>query len=294
MHCISKKVECAVLVTNTAKDGRFEHFKKIYELVRSYGAEIRVPCAYRDQLGDGYDVRYLDDEKLYDGADAAIILGGDGTILKSAPYAVSCGTPILGVNLGRVGYMADVGWADSDAIGRLFEGRYFISERMTMRVSVETDGERVCVYENALNDAVVHSSAIGRVHGVRIYSGGVLVAEHRGDGVIISTPTGSTAYSMSAGGPVLDPSLECICVTPVCSLSPAARSMVFSADSELEIETAPDNRVGVHLSCDGFDGREISSNTRIIISRADKKAKLISMDNVEFFNVLHNKIMSAM
>ena len=293
MDCISKKVECAVLVTNTVKDGGFECFTKIYELIRSYGAEVRVPSIYRDHLGRNYEVTYLDDEMLYDGADAAIILGGDGTILKAAPYAIRCGTPILGVNLGRVGYMADVGWADTDAIGRLFEGRYFISQRMTLCVFVEDDKGRRCIYENALNDAVIHSSSIGRVHGVRVYSGGVLVAEHRGDGLIISTPTGSTAYSMSAGGPVLDPSLECICVTPVCSLSPAARSMVFSADSEIEIENSPDNRVGVHLRCDGFDGADISPNTKIIINRAEKKAKLISLDNEEFFNVLHNKIMSA-
>ena len=293
MEYDSKKVERAVLVTNTAKDGDFEHFTKIYELIRSYGAEVRVPSLYRDHLGDKYEVTYLEDETLYEGADAAIILGGDGTILKAAPYAVRCGTPILGVNLGRIGYMADVGWADTDVIGRLFEGKYYISERMTLCVSVEENGERRCVYENAINDAVIHSALIGRVHGVSVYSGGVPVSEHRGDGLIISTPTGSTAYSMSAGGPVLDPSLECICVTPLCSLSPAARSMVFSADSELEIVNAPDNRVGVHLQCDGFDGADISPNTKIIISRSEKKAKLISMDNEVFFNVLHKKIMSA-
>lgn len=293
MDCISKKVKCTALVTNTSKDVGFECFKKIYELIRSYGAEVRVPSSYRDFLSEDYFVTYLDEEKLYDRADAAIILGGDGTILKAAPHAIKCGTPILGVNLGRVGYMADVGWAETDVIGRLFEGRYSVSERMTLRVSIETDGARTCVYENALNDAVVHSALIGRVHGVRIYSRGVLVAEHRGDGVIISTPTGSTAYSMSAGGPVLDPSLECICVTPMLSLSPAARSMVFSADSELEIENMPDNRVGVYLRCDGFDGLDVCANTKIIISRAEEKAKLISMDNDEFFNVLHRKIMSA-
>lgn len=293
MDCISKKVKHVVLITNTVKDAGFEHFTKIYELIRAHGAEVRVPQSYRAHLDGSYEVSYHADAQLYEVADAAIILGGDGTILKSAPDAIRCGTPILGVNLGRVGYMADVGWADTDAIGRLFEGEYFISERMTMRVCLEQNGERRCVYENALNDAVVHSSSIGRVHGVRIYSGGKLVAEHRGDGVIVATPTGSTAYSMSAGGPVLDPDLECICVTPVCSLSPAARSIVFSAESELEIENLPDNRVGVYLRCDGFDGIDVSSDTRIIISRAEKKARLISMDNEEFFTVLHNKIMSA-
>ncbi len=293
MDCISKKVKSAVLITNTVKDGSFEHFTKIYELVVSHGAEVRVPSEYRDRLGDGYNVLYLDDSELYCGADAVIILGGDGTILKGAPTAIEYGIPILGVNLGRVGYMADVGKDETEIISRLFEGRYSISERMTLRVCIERGGDRMCVYENAINDAVLHSSVIGRVHGLKIYSGGTLVSHHRGDGVIISTPTGSTAYSMSAGGPVLDPSLECICITPLCSLSPAARPMVFSADREIEIETDIDNRVGVFLSCDGFEGIDVSADTRIIISRAQKKARLISMDNEDFFSVLQNKIMSA-
>ena len=293
MDCISKKVKCTVLVTNTSKDADFARFIKVYELIRSYGAEVRAPASYREALSDKYDVVFLSESELYEGADAAIILGGDGTILKAAPDAIRCGTPILGINLGRVGYMADVGWADIGVIGRLFEGRYFVSERTTLRVCLEQNGSRRCIYENALNDAVVHSASIGRVHGVHIYLGGKLVASHRGDGVIITTPTGSTAYSMSAGGPVLDPNLECVCVTPMLSLSPAARPIVFSADSELRIENMPDNRVGVYLCCDGFDGIEVSNDTSIIISRAEKKAKLISMDNEEFFNVLHNKIMSA-
>ena len=294
MEFISKKVKTVALVTNTAKDPEFEHFGSIYDLVRSYGAEIVAPMRYKGQLPDAYDVVFIDEPELYKDADAAIILGGDGTILKAASGAISYGCPILGVNFGRVGYMAEVGKSDIDIIGRLFEGRYSISERMTLRVCVEENGCRHVVYENALNDAVLHSSRIGRVQGLRIYSGGMFVAEHRGDGLIISTPTGSTAYSMSAGGPVLDPSLECMCITPVCSLSPAARAMVFSADRELEIENSRDNADGIYLSCDGFGGVILSKRARIIISRSDKKAKLISMGNEEFFNVLRKKLTSAM
>ncbi len=294
MDCVSKKVKIAALVTNTAKDGKFEHFTKIYELIKAHGAEVRVPMRYKERLGDNYDVSYYYEPELYHGADAAIILGGDGTILKAAPGAIAYGTPILGVNLGRVGYMAEIGKDETELIGRLFEGRYSISERMTLRVCVEENGIRETVYENALNDAVLHSALIGRVQGLRIYSGGMLVSDHRGDGLIITTPTGSTAYSMSAGGPVLDPSLECMCITPVCSLSPAARAMVFSADREIEIENAHDNTVGVFLSCDGFEGITVSKDAKIIISRAEKKAKLISMGNEEFFNVLRKKLMSAM
>ena len=294
MDCISKKVKVAVLITNTSKDRTFEHFTKIYRLIKEHGASVRVPDIYREYLSSEYDVEYLCEEELYCGADAAIVLGGDGTMLKAATGAVSHGTPILGVNLGRVGYMAEIGKDETELIGRLFEGRYSVSERMTLRVCVEEDGERRCVCEHALNDAVVRSSLVARVQGLRICSGGITVADHRGDGLIISTPTGSTAYSMSAGGPVLDPSLECLCLTPICSLSPAARSMVFSADSEITIENAHDNTMGMYLNCDGFDGIVLSERAKVIISRADIKAKLISMGGEEFFNVLRKKLTSAM
>lgn len=294
MDCISKKVGVAVLVTNTSKDSRFEHFSKIYELIVGYGAKVRVPESYRGCISADCEVEYLEDAELYRGADAAIVLGGDGTMLKAATEAVSCGTPILGVNLGRVGYMAEIGKDETELIGRLFEGRYSVSERMTLKVCVEEDGVRRCVCEHALNDVVLRSSRIGKVQGLSIYSGGIRVADHRGDGLIISTPTGSTAYSMSAGGPVLDPTLECLCVTPICSLSPAARSMIFSSECEITVENAHDSTEGIYLSCDGFDGITLKPHAKVIASRADVKAKLVSMGNEEFFNVLRKKLTSAM
>lgn len=293
MGTLSKKVERVVLVTNTAKDPDFEYLGRVYALLSAHGAEVRVPISYKGDLPASFDVSYFEEDELYRDADAAIVLGGDGTILKAAPEAIKCGTPILGVNLGRVGYMADVGLDDLDCIGRLFEGKYSISERMTLKVETEDNSGRECVYENALNDAVLHCSAIGKVQGLSVYHGGALVADHRGDGIVITTPTGSTAYSMSAGGPVLDPSLECICITPICSLSPAARPIVFSVDREISMEVARDNRAGLFLSCDGFDCAELSVDTKIIISRSEKKAKLISLDDQEFFKVLRKKTISA-
>ncbi len=293
MNCISKRAEKVVLITNTAKDSDFSLYKKILELILSHGVEARSPEGYADGFFDPR-VKYMSESDLYTGADAAIILGGDGTILKRAPGAIRAGCPILGVNLGRVGYMAEIGKDETDVISRLFEGQYRISERMTLCVSIEDGGERKVVYENALNDAVIHSDKIGRVLDLNLYSGNVKVAEHRGDGIIISTPTGSTAYSMAAGGPVLDPSLECICITPVCALSPAARPMVFSSEHELEIEKGKGHSLGIFLSCDGDDGVTLSGTAKIIIKRSDTKAKLISIDDEEFFSVFRKKITSAM
>ncbi len=293
MNFVSKKAEKVVLITNTAKDSDFSLYKKILELILSHGAEARTPEIYKDECFDPR-IRYMPEEALYEGADAAIVLGGDGTILKWAPGAVHAGCPILGVNLGRVGYMAEIGKDEIELISRLFEGRYLISERMTLSVSVIEGGDVRTVYENALNDAVIHSNEIGRVLDLELFSGGVRVAEHRGDGIIISTPTGSTAYSMAAGGPVLDPNLECICITPVCALSPAARPMVFSAERELEIKKGHGHSKGFYLSCDGADGETLSGEAKIIIKRSDTKAKLISIDDEEFFSVFRKKITSAM
>ncbi len=292
MNCI-KKAKKIVLITNTAKDSDFSLYKKILELALYHGAEVRTPDRYREECSDAR-VKYMPAESLYMGADAAIVLGGDGTILKVASGAIRAGCPILGVNLGRVGYMAEIGKDEIPIISNLFEGKYHISERMTLSVCVKENGENRVIYENALNDAVIHSDKIGRVLDLNLYSGGVRVAEHRGDGIIISTPTGSTAYSMAAGGPVLDPSLECICITPVCPLSPAARPMVFSAEHELEIEKGEGHSNGIFLSCDGDDGVSLSGGAKIIIKRSDTKAKLISIGDEEFFSVFRKKITSAM
>ena len=292
MSC-AKKAEKIVLITNTKKDTDLSLYKEIIALAHSYGVEVRTPEAYREQCFDAR-VKYMPDECVYEGADAAVVLGGDGTILKAATGAVRSGCPILGVNLGRVGYMAEVGKDEIALIKKLFEGDYRISERMTLTVWLEDGGVRVAIYENALNDVAIHSDKIGRVLDLEISSGGSPVAELRGDGVVISTPTGSTAYSMSAGGPVLDPSLECICITPISSLSPAARPMVFSAEHELKIKKGCSSSNGLFVCCDGNEGMGVCADARIIIKRSETKARLISLGEEQFFSVYRKKIISAM
>ncbi len=294
MNCISKKVRTVALVTNTAKDKDFALFLKVLGIISGRAEQIRVPLEYKDELGDMDGVVYMERAQMYSGADAAIVLGGDGTILRAASLAIKEDCAILGINLGRIGYMAEVGKDECEKITRLFDGLYRTSERMTLKVSVVQGGETYTVCENALNDVVIRSVRIGKVLGLNAYFDGVLVSEHRGDGLIVSTPTGSTAYSISAGGPVLDPSLECLCITPVCSLSPAARSIVFSAGGEIEVAATYDNRDGICISCDGEDGKMLDRDARIVISRAEKKARLISLGEEEFFNVLRKKTMSAM
>ncbi len=292
MSC-AKKAERVVLITNAQKDTELAIYKEVLELALSFGAEVRTPEKYNEQCFDPR-VKYMSDETVYEGADAAVVLGGDGTILKVASGAIRSGCAILGVNLGRVGYMAEIGKSEISKISRLFEGNYRISERMTLSVWIEKDGKRTSVYENALNDAVIRSGTVGKVLSINLYSGNAAVAEHRGDGIIISTPTGSTAYSMSAGGPVIDPSLECLCITPVCSLSPAARSMVFSAEHELQAESGADYTGEFLLCCDGIDNISVSEKSKIIIKRSPLKARLISIGEEEFFSVFRKKITSAM
>ncbi len=292
MSC-AKKAEKIVLITNTKKDIDLSLYKEILTLAHAYGTEVRTPEAYREQCFDAR-VKYMPDENVYEGADAAVVLGGDGTILKAATGAVHSGCPILGVNLGRVGYMAEIGRDETALIKKLFEGDYRISERMTLSVWLEERGERRVIYENALNDAAIHSDRIGRVLDLEIRSGESPIAELRGDGVVISTPTGSTAYSMSAGGPVLDPSLECICITPISSLSPAARPMVFSAEHELEIKKGRSSSNGLFVCCDGNEGVGVSADAKIIIKRSKTNARLISLGEEQFFSVFRKKIISAM
>lgn len=229
--------------------------------------------------------------KLFD-ADVVLVLGGDGTILDAAREAIPRNLPILGVNLGRVGYIAELEPCELDLLGRLFTGDYAIKERMTLQVEIiSPEGELLtCVNSCALNDAVVSHGTVSRIIDIRLYCGTDPVANYRADGMIVATPTGSTAYSMAAGGPILAPHIDCMCATPICSHALSARPIIFSDDDVLMIENICDREDCLYLTVDGRGSYRVERGHFVRISRSSKKARLISMKKSRFFSVLHSKI----
>lgn len=213
-------------------------------------------------------------------ADMMVVLGGDGTMMRASHISMQYGLPFIGVNLGRVGYMTELDREDIGLLSGLFDGGYKYDNRMALEVSY---GDK---HIFAFNDAVIHSRSTHMIT-LEVESDGNAVGKYRGDGVIIATPTGSTAYSMSAGGAVIDPSLECICLTPICPQSLIARPMVFSPERQLKIRIDSPNCI---LTIDGKESVDIDCGTEITVKKSKNTVRLIKLKNDEFFATLRKKL----
>lgn len=212
-------------------------------------------------------------------ADVMVVLGGDGTILRATPTALKYGIPVIGLNLGRIGYMAELDATEDALIEDFFKGRYSEEKRITL--SVEFGGEKY----TALNDAVLHSRSTHMIK-LRLCCNGKPVNTYRGDGLIFATPTGSTAYSMSAGGPVIDPTLECIEITPICTQSLMARPLIFAPESMLSVSVDSDNCI---MTVDGGSSIEISAGSEIKITKGERVLRMIKLKEDGFYGVLRRK-----
>ncbi len=214
-------------------------------------------------------------------ADAVVALGGDGTMLHASMRAVENDLPIIGINLGLVGYMTELDRDEIPSLSRLFSDEYRIEERMALSIKTPDGKEHL-----TLNDAVLHSVGTHMVN-VRLRCAGADVGLYRGDGLIFATPTGSTAYSMSAGGSIIDPHLRCICVTPICPQSLVAKPMVFSPDRVLSAEILS---TGCTLTCDGGDPICLLDGDKIKVRRHGSPIKMIKLKDNEFFSVMRSKL----
>lgn len=223
-------------------------------------------------------------------ADVVIALGGDGTTLNVAKSASLLGKETLGINAGRLGFMSGLEKDELDLLKRVVDGDYTVEKRMMIKVELVENGETLSVY-HALNDAVISRGDFSRLMDIKLMSEGRLITNTRADGTIISTPTGSTAYSMAAGGPVVSPDSSCFIVTPICPHSLVNRSIVFSSDKELEIQARNDQNNKVFLSLDGADSIPLTQNTEIHISKSEYTVKLIKLKPDNFYEILNNKIL---
>lgn len=257
------------------------------------GCEVLIAAFNREKLMRIHACRnefcFLPLESVYTEADILIVLGGDGTILEVARRAAHRGTPILGINLGRLGYMAELEPSELDALGRLVTGDYEIEERSMLRVELRSGGElRAFCY--ALNDAVISNGSVARIIDLELSENGVPVTNYRADGLIVATPTGSTAYSMSAGGAIVDPHVPCFCVTPICPHSFIARPMIFSDSSVLEVRNICVREKMLYLTVDGRINFELYRNQTVRITKSDLSTKLIRLKGCGFYSKLRQKM----
>ena len=228
-------------------------------------------------------------EKALPGADMLICFGGDGTILHAAKDANPYQIPILGVNMGSVGFMAELEHSELSLLSRLVSGKYVVEERMMLETVVKREG-KVVYRDTALNDAVLTKGSVARVLDLEVTGDRVTITAFSGDGVIICTPTGSTAYSMAAGGPIVEPSAKNIIVPPICAHSLKVKPMVLDRDRTVGVRLEQGSRRSAYLSVDGGKSYKVLSSDRVEVRRAEQVTRLIRLSGRSFYELIHQKL----
>ena len=234
--------------------------------------------------------RRTPEDKLAPSADLMIVVGGDGTMLYATRLAVGHSVPLLGINRGRLGFLADI--TPGEMLRRLDEvlDGVYEEERRLMLEAVIENGESAPRRALALNDVVLQKRAVGRMLDFENWIDGVYVNTHGGDGLIIATPTGSTAYALSGGGPIIHPSLDAIALVPICPHTLSDRPIVVRADARIEVRVLqrPDTLAAV--SCDGLPLGELTAGQRLLVQAATERVLLIHPRGHDYFRLLRSKL----
>ncbi|MCI8422422.1 MAG: NAD(+)/NADH kinase [Lawsonibacter sp.] len=282
-----------VLSSNPYRDKGLRAALEARRILERAGAKAVVCLPFSPRKGDRVELpRQLPLSSLEQelpNADLLICFGGDGTILHAARDATRYNLPILGVNMGSVGFMAELERGELALLATLAHGIPATEERMMLDVRVLRGG-RVVNQDLALNDAVISKGSMARVAELEVMADQVRVTAVTGDGVIIATPTGSTAYSMSAGGPIVEPSSKCILVTPVCAHQLAARAMALAPERVVTVQIPRGNRKHLYLSVDGGKALRLTGGDRVEIRRSERCVRLVQLAHRSFYQVINQKL----
>jgi NAD+ kinase len=222
-------------------------------------------------------------------ADLAFVFGGDGTILSASRKLNEKQIPLIGVHLGKFGFLADLTSREiKDSLEKIFSGEYVISQRMLLTCKV-IRSKQVINETLGLNDAVISRTSLSRLISIKLYVNEKIVNTYSSDGLIVSTPAGSTAHSLSAGGPIVTPDMEAFIITPICPHTLSNRPLVVSGESKIEMEQISESR-GVGLTVDGQVYFDVKVGDRVVIEKAEKKLQLIDIQTRTFYDVLREKL----
>ncbi len=234
---------------------------------------------------------HLPEDELFKVADFIVTIGGDGTIIRYAKRAAMDNKPVVGINAGRMGYLANVEQDDYKLLAKLKTGDYTVEKRMLLNVEVEENGKVTGSY-NALNDVVIASGYVARIIDITATVEGDSI-RYYADGIIVSTPTGSTAYSMAAGGPIIDPTTENMCITPVSSHSLSAKPIILGAEKTLTLKAFSKKRTDIYLMVDGRRAANITPSTRLKVTKSDQSVRLIRLNDRSFYKTISYKFLDA-
>lgn len=275
------------IISNTDKDPELEYTKTLAENIQKLGGRVRVKDSLAYLCGGQ---PCASEEEVLEGSDIVVVLGGDGTFLKTARIAYKQEIPILGINLGNLGFLTEIDKNEiPSAAQNIMTGDYTVENRLMLEVDIYRDGVKTYT-DTALNDIVVSRGQISRILHVKTFVNNVYIDTFPGDGLIISTPTGSTAYSLSAGGPIVEPDAHLMVVTPICPHILYSRSFVINSSSEVRAVLDEDFHHDASITVDGQQAYEIRGGDYIIVRKSSYFTKLARINSRDFFNILRTKI----
>ena len=278
-----KKIKRIAVYANVKRDENGDYLKKTVEALKSNGAEVKLLASEARGLG-GVEVCDSTDA-LLSGVDMLITLGGDGTMLEMCNEAARFGVPVLGINLGHLGFLTALERDGISRVGELLSGAFTVEERMMLDVVI---GGKTYT---ALNDVTFYSSESSRIGSFTLSCDGKKIVDVRADGLIISTPTGSTAYSLSAGGPIIDPAEKLFCVTPVCPHLLSSRPIVLPANSALGVSGMTDSTLrGINVTVDGMVKAYLPENEEVRVKKSASVAKTVRLGSDGFFDIVNKKL----
>jgi NAD+ kinase len=229
-------------------------------------------------------------QELARSSDLLITFGGDGTLLSVARHAPDH-VPVVGVNMGTLGFLTEIRVEEFPAVlERVLEGHYYVEPRVTFSVSVSGPDRDSSKRYRVLNDVAINKSAVARIIEMRVSVAGLFVSTFRGDGLIVATPTGSTAYNLSAGGPIIYPTMGAVVITPICPHMLTNRPLVLPDELDIEISLITTDARDIFLTLDGQEGFELSERDRVCVRKSEERVLLVQSPDKNYFDVLRNKL----
>ena len=279
-----------VLTPNPYRDKNFQTVREAVRILKNAGLQPKVCLPF--EVDRSYelpkDIRFCRLDRELPNADLIVCFGGDGTILHMAKSAARKGIPMLGVNIGTMGFMAELESTEMDQLARIAAGDFTVDTRMMLDVTIQRDRD-IIFHDICLNDVAITKGSIGRIVTLNVKCDNVTAMECGGDGVIISTPTGSTAYSLSAGGPIVEPDARNIIITPVCAHDMISRSMVMSDKRNVTVQMVHNARRNAFVSVDGGKAIRMNMGDTAFIKKSSLETKLIRLNGRSFYDVLNTK-----
>ena len=279
-----------ILTPNPYRDKNFQTVRSAVKVLREAGIEPKLCLPF--EVDRSYelpkDLRFSRLDRELPNAEMVVCFGGDGTILHMAKTATRKGIPILGVNIGTMGFMAELESSEMDKLALLATGEYTLESRMMLDVTVQRDRD-IIFHDICLNDVVVTKGAVARIVHLAVQCDGVQAMECGGDGIVVATPTGSTAYSLSAGGPIVEPDAHNIIITPICAHDVGSRCIVASDKRVITVGLVQNARRNAYLSVDGGKALRLNMGDVTTVRKSNLSTKLVRLKDRSFFDVVNAK-----